>query len=64
MKECCFCHRALPRGGRCLPLCGECMDQVTQLWPELKTYDWFVRALREALTGGKAPYRTPKSSLP
>lgn len=56
MQSCCFCRRALP--GRGFPLCGECMDEVTRLRPELKTYDWFVRALREALQ------RTSKSSLP
>ena len=50
MKRCCFCRRALPWGGRYFPLCAQCMDQVTQLRPELKTSDWFVQALRRTLT--------------
>ena len=49
MRQCCFCRRAISSGGRFFPLCPGCMDQLTRTRPELKNYDWFVRALREAL---------------
>ena len=51
MSKCCLCGRKVPFRSRYFPLCETCMDQVVQLRPELKNYDWFVRAIRRVADG-------------
>jgi len=50
MSKCCLCRRMLSFRSRYFPLCSTCMDQVVQLRPELKNYDWFVSALSRHLS--------------
>lgn len=54
MFYCSFCHApATLRAGK-LCLCGKCRRRLLALDPAERTYDWFVRAVREALFGGQA----------
>ena len=55
MSKCCLCGRKVPFHSRYFPLCAGCMDQVVALRPELKNYDWFVRALRARIRRTDAP---------